>query len=106
MKRLILILCCLLLVCLLVTACTPDKEQDPKTTTPQPDVPVGSSEPGQVAKPSGGETAAPGGQTGEPAQTGEHVSDPGEVEQTATGLVIEDEHTETIGDNVGVGGLG
>ena len=126
-----LLLAMLILACVLLTACTPDSKQttEPSVTLPALDDPehsdgqevseappatpdtsntVAQTEGGPEVQPSQNEPDVVGTEPGVPdietSAPSYNEPDPVETDSEFSGLDIEDDHTETIGENIGVGG--
>lgn len=119
MKRIWMILACLLVISLLFAACTPEsKKADQKPIVPDINDPTGvSAQPGPDENfPESGEANqdTDASEPEAPAQSEEPGLEPpaspsaadtqSEPETEFSGLDIEDEYTETIAENIGVGG--
>jgi hypothetical protein len=112
MRRLCLILAILTLVCVLLTACTPDSDNEKDPTLPSAQQPVASDRKGNEKSESGPPVSDPAvksdsreAATETPSdQPVETKTDVPETEAEFSGLDIEDEYSETVGEGVGVVG--
>ena len=106
MKRLCIFLVLALTFAALFTACTPDKGEtasDRASNTlpiPASNSVEGAAAPSQTEGEQAGQSQSDSSEPGDPTQIQTEPS----TEIPFSGLEIEDEYTETIGENIGVGG--